>query len=273
MPELPEVETIVNDLRPRLLGRRVETARVLDQLLIRFPRPREFTSRLVGRTIHSLSRRGKYIVIGMDCHLTWLVHLRMTGRMLLALSPGERYVRARFKFDDGTVLWYCDLRRFGDMWAWHPGEDACLGGYLLLGPEPLDSGFSPRSLQDAAAKRRTAVKNLLLDQRVVAGLGNIYADEALFAAGIHPNTPAYALTRRQCEKLCRGVQEVLLAAIEGRGTTFRDYRSGRGDAGRYQHSLRVYGRRGQPCVRCGTLLEGRKIGGRSTVFCPVCQRQ
>lgn len=273
MPELPEVETIVTDLRPRLQGRKVLRAEVSDPLLVRFPPKGQFEARLPGRAIEAISRRGKYIVIGLEGRLTWLIHLRMTGRLLLALPPGEAHARARFDLAGGSVLWYCDLRRFGDMWAWFPGEDANLGGFLHLGPEPLSSDFSARWLCSVAATRRTAVKNLLLDQRVVAGLGNIYADEALFAAGIHPGTPSNSLSLRQYKALCQAVKDVLQAAIQGRGTTFKDYRNGLGAAGGYQHSLQVYGRRGQLCLCCKTPLAGCKIGGRSTVYCPHCQRR
>jgi len=271
MPELPEVETIVRDLAPHLCGRRIIGVEVWDPLLVRFPGREDFNRRLTGRIIHSLSRRGKYIVAKLDRALTLLIHLRMTGRLLTQLPPGERHKRAAFGLDDGSTLWYCDLRRFGDMWAFWPGEEGNLGGYGELGPEPLSSQFSPPWLVQRLSGRKAPIKSLLLDQRIVAGLGNIYVDEALFGAGISPGRAGGSLDSADIDNLTAAVKLVLERAIQGRGTTFRDYRSGLGTAGEYQHQLQVYGRAGQSCSQCGSLLAKMRVGGRTTVYCAHCQ--
>lgn len=272
MPELPEVETIVNDLRPVLEGRQIIGLHVNDPLLVRFPQREDFHRRLMGRIIIALTRRGKYIAGQLNGGLTWLIHLRMTGRLLTGLTPGEKYQRARFNFDDGSELWYCDLRRFGDMWAFWPGEEEHLGGFVSLGPEPLSGEFNRRWLSRALAGRKASIKALLLNQAIVAGLGNIYVDEALFRAGIFPGASGGSLSDDQCDSLVVAVKEVLSAAIEGRGTTFRDYRSGLGTAGLFQDRLQVYGRGGLPCLICGSALEKVREGGRTTVYCPRCQK-
>lgn len=273
MPELPEVETIVRDLAPLLTGARIIRVQVWDPLLVRFPEGEDFNRRLTGGIIRDMTRRGKYIVIGLDHNLTWLVHLRMTGRMLARLGQGERHLRAQFTLDNGLCLSYCDLRRFGDMWAFFPGEEEHLGGFQTLGPEPLSEEFNQDWLLQAFARRKAPVKALLLNQSIVAGLGNIYVDEALFVAGIHPGRQGYSLTEEECGKLAAAVKEVIQKAISSRGTTFRDYRSGLGTAGEYQQLLQVYGRKGEECTHCGTLLDCMRIGGRTSVYCPRCQKQ
>lgn len=271
MPELPEVETIVRDLSPLLQNARIIRVQVSDPKLVRFPSSQDFNRNLTGGIIRAIERRGKYVVISLEGGLTWLVHQRMTGRLLTQLEPGERHLRARFDLDSGITLYYCDLRRFGGMWAFWPGEEKNLGGFAILGWEPLSDQFCPDWLGENFTQRRAPVKSLLLDQRLVAGLGNIYTDEALFLAGIHPARPGCSLTKEECRTLCQAVKDVIAQAIQGRGTTFRDYRSGRGTAGEYQRRLMVYGHGGQPCQGCGRLLEKKRIGGRTTVFCSRCQ--
>ncbi len=273
MPELPEVETIVGDLAPLLTGARIIRVQVWDPRLVRFPGAEDFNRRLTGRIIRTMTRRGKYVVVELDQGLTWLVHLRMTGRLLTRLEPGERHQRAQFTLDNGVNLSYCDLRRFGDMWAFWPGEEEHLGGFQTLGPEPLGEEYNPDWLLAAFAGRKAAVKALLLNQSIVAGLGNIYADEALFLAGIHPARSGCSLTAEECGTLAAAVKTVIAGAISSRGTTFRDYRSGLGTVGNYQQRLQVYGRAGEPCFSCGETLERMRIGGRTSVFCPRCQLQ
>lgn len=271
MPELPEVETVVRDLAPLVTGARITRVQLWDPTLVRYPKEEAFGRRLTGRIIRSIGRRGKYIRIELDQDLTWLVHLRMTGRLVARLEPQERYRRAQFDLDNGEVLYYCDLRRFGDMWVLWPGEEEFGLGYTRLGPEPLNEEFSAAWLGAKFSGRKGAVKSLLLDQGIVAGLGNIYVDESLHLAGINPARPGGSLKRKEIGNLVQAVKEVLGEAIEGRGTTFRDYRGGLGEAGEHQLRLRVYGRAGQPCRRCGQNLAKLKIGGRTTVFCPHCQ--
>lgn len=270
MPELPEVETIVRDLAPAMRGARIIRVQVHDPLLVRFPDQEGFRRRLLGRIICRVERRGKYIIIGLDQGLNWLVHLRMTGQLLA--QPGAGADRALIRLDNGTDLHYCDLRRFGNMWAIWPGEEVETGGYQRLGPEPLAPDFDDDWLATVFARRVAPLKSLLLDQTIVAGLGNIYTDEALFAAKLAPRRRASSLSKGEREALVQGIKQVLSRAIRGRGTTFRDYRSGLGTAGGFQNCLNVYGRGGQSCRRCGSTLSKDRIGGRTTVFCPTCQQ-
>ena len=271
MPELPEVETIVGDLAPLIVGARIIRVRIRDPLLVSFPSRTGFNRRLTGGIIQGISRRGKYIEIKLEQGLMWLVHLRMTGRLQAGQTIEERHRRGRFTLDNGVILHYFDLRRFGQMWAFWPGEEGNLGGYCRLGPEPLSPKFDGSWLATEFAHRKAPVKSLLLDQGIVAGLGNIYTDEALFRAGIDPGRGGCSLTASDCQNLAEAIKGVLAQAIGGRGTTFRDYRSGRGTAGEYQRQLRVYGRAGQPCSCCGRVLEKIRLGGRGTVYCPHCQ--
>lgn len=271
MPELPEVETIVRDLAPLVVGARITRVQVWDPNLVRYPKEGDFNRRLTGGIIRSIGRRGKYICIKLNQGLTWLVHLRMTGRLVAKLEPQERYRRAQFTLDNGNTLYYCDLRRFGDMWALWPGEEDFGLGFVRLGPEPLGKEFSTGWLKAKIAGRRGPVKSLLLDQSIVAGLGNIYADESLYLAGIRPDRPGNSLKEKEVKTLVQAINTVLCQAIEGRGTTFRDYRGGLGETGEHQLRLKVYGKAGQPCDCCGKILVKYRIGGRTTVFCPHCQ--
>lgn len=272
MPELPEVETIVRDLAPLVEGTRIVRVQVWDPLLAAFPSGEDFNRRLTGGIIRTIRRRGKYLCFELGQGLLWLVHLRMTGRLVAQLTPMERHRRAQFTLDNGGALFYCDLRRFGDMWALWPGEERHAKGFIALGPEPLSEQFSVQWLRGKLANRKAPVKALLLDQRLVAGLGNIYTDEALFEAGVDPRREGGSLDQEECRKLVREIKAVLTEAIINKGTTFRDYRGGLGQAGGYQDQLLVYGRGGRPCPRCGELLQKDRVGGRGTVFCRRCQR-
>ena len=272
MPELPEVETIRRDLLPALRGRAFTGASVSADAprLVQAPSPADFARLLPGRRIEDISRRGKFLVFHLSSGLYLIVHLRMTGALLLrqAGAPADRYVRAVLSLDDGNELRFSDLRKFGAMWL-VPDTSPVLG---RLGPEPMDGGLTSALLRELTARRRVPIKSLLLDQRALAGLGNIYADEALFAAGLHPQRPASGLSDAEVERLHEAILRVLTAALGDRGSSFRDYVDASGREGMHQLRVRVFRRTGQPCYVCGRAIKRVRVGGRSTHYCPKCQR-
>ena len=271
MPELPEVETIRRDLLPLLRGRAFARVWVAPDAsrLVQAASPADFSRRLSGRCIEDLSRRGKYLVFHLSGGLYLVVHLRMTGALLhrRAGSPPDRYVRAVLTLDDGSELRFSDLRKFGAMWL-VPDPSLVLG---RLGPAPLVGSLTPSLLRDVTARRRAPIKSVLLDQRAVAGLGNIYADEALFAAGLHPQRPACSLSNPEVQRLHKAIRRVLVAALEDRGASFSDYVDASGREGRHQFRVQVFRRTGQPCYVCGREIARMKIAGRSSHFCSMCQ--
>jgi formamidopyrimidine-DNA glycosylase len=271
MPELPEVETIRRDLLPVLRGRAFTHVWVSPDAfrLVQAPLPADFARLLSGRRIEDISRRGKFLVFDLSGGLYLLVHLRMTGALLHRPSsaPPDRYVRAILSLDDGSELRFSDLRKFGALWL-VPDPLTVLGG---LGPEPLERGLTPALLRELTARRRAPIKSLLLDQRALAGLGNIYADEALFAAGLHPQRPAAGLSDSEVRRLHGAIRRVLTAALTDRGASFSDYVDASGREGRHQFRVKVFRRTGQPCYVCGREIARVKVAGRSTHFCPKCQ--
>jgi len=271
MPELPEVETIRRQLAPHLEGRTILTAELLDPRWTR-PEPPETVARaLVGRTIERIGRSGKYLLWELSGDLHLLVHLRMTGALLLGPGPEVTHVRARFALDDGHELVYVDPRRFGTahLLPGRPAREAYLGA--RLGIEPMTSEFTPEHLRAMARGRTAPVKSFVLDQRRIAGVGNIYADEALYRARIHPLRPAGALNRIQLAALRDGIEASLLAGIEAKGATIDDFRHVDGDRGSFQDQFLVHLRAGQPCGRCGTTIIKLVVGGRGTYVCERCQ--
>ncbi len=273
MPELPEVETIVRELRPRLLGRTIERATLSHDDVLRGVTRRRLTSRLRGATIEEVSRRAKHAVIATTAGRL-VVQPGMTGSLIVHDQPLEaddaRYAVLRAPLDDGGELVYRDVRRLGTILLL---GDADWSEYdAALGPEPLDPGFTAAALTASLSRSRQAIKKVLMDQRYVVGVGNIYANEALFAAGIDPSRPANRVTPDEYRRLHTEVRRILRAAIRSKGTTFRDYRTGTGERGGFQLALNVYGREGERCVNCGTRLAGtHDIDGRATVFCHRCQ--
>jgi formamidopyrimidine-DNA glycosylase len=274
MPELPEVETIRSRLAPALTGRRFERVQIFDPRLTRPEPPEAVTAVLEGERVVGVRRRGKYLVFGFESGRHLLVHLRMTGNVLHPAPEGARddpHVRAVVTLDNGSDVAYRDVRRFGTWELLEPGE---LEGYFearRLGREPLERAFTTAALGQALAGRRAPVKAALLDQRAAAGLGNIYADEALWYARIHPLTPAGMLVEQEVAELRKGIRKALELGIARQGATLRDYRGADGGRGRMQHEFRVYGRGGEPCPRCGTPIEKTRAGGRGTWYCPSCQ--
>ena len=272
MPELPEVETIRRDLTPRIVGRTIAEAWVSPDApkLVQDEPADAFCRRLAGRRIVELDRRGKYLLIRFHGGLTWIVHLRMTGGLIHSRGgcPEERFPRARFRLDDGAELCYVDLRKLGTMWL-VDDESKVVG---KLGPEPLGEALGPQELHRLLAKRSAPVKAVLLDQGAIAGIGNIYADEALFEAGIRPAKPAKALSRPAAGRLHLAVRKVLMEALADRGSSFRDYVDAEGEQGMHQLRVKVFRRTGEPCYVCGTAIKRVRVSGRSTHYCPKCQR-
>ncbi len=271
MPELPEVETVRATIAPLLAGRRLEHVEIHDGRLTRPDDPHEVAAELVGERVSGVERRGKYLVVRFESGRVLLIHLRMTGSVRSGELADDPYRRALVRLDDGSHVAYRDVRRFGTWLLLEPGE---LDPYLAvrLGEEPLGSAFTPKALAARLATRRAPVKAVLLDQRTLAGLGNIYVDEALWRARIHPLTPARNLVPNEVRRLHRAIRKALEVGIARQGSTLRDYRQPDGASGSMQHEFKVYGRGGEPCERCGTPIEKlQRVGGRGTWFCPVCQ--
>ncbi len=271
MPELPEVETIRRQLAPLVEGRTLERVKVLDERWCRPLAPGEMTDALEGRTVEQLGRRGKYLLWGLSDEVYLAQHLRMTGTVLCDPDPEQTHVRVRLELDDGTQLAIVDPRRFGT------GElllgDEALEEFFAarLGLEPLDERFSAEHLRALARGRTAPIKAFLLDQRRVAGVGNIYADEALHRAGIHPRRPAGRLSSDQYERLREAVVWALEAGIEARGATIDDFRHVDGVWGSFQDRFEVHRREGEQCARCGTTIVKMVVAGRGTYVCETCQ--
>jgi len=273
VPELPEVETIVRDLRPVLVGRTIINAALSHDNLLDGVSSRTLTRGLVGRTITAVTRRAKHALVHTDRKIL-AVQPGMSGALLYydrpLTAPERKYAVLQCGLDGGGFLVYRDVRRIGTL-RWLSAEE--WNEYAArLGPEPLDPAFTADAFADRLGKRSAAIKKVLMDQRVVVGVGNIYANEALFAAGIDPSKPANLVPRAQLLALHDHVRRILQAAIDSDGTTFRDYVTGTGQAGNFQLQILVYGREGEACVVCGTTLAStHAIDARSTVFCWRCQ--
>jgi len=270
MPELPEVETIARGLREPLVGRQFTGVRIGWENLVARPTVKEFVRGLVGQRILGVKRRGKYLIFALSGGKSLIIHLRMTGRLLIKNPDDEldKHAHLIFELDDGQELRFNNVRKLGRVYL-VDDEDEIVG---KLGPEPLDDDFTPAGFAALLSGRRGRIKPLLLNQRFMAGVGNIYADEALFAARIHPERRADALTTEDIERLYGAIRRVLHQGIENRGTTLSDYLDAEGREGRNQEYLRVFRRTGQHCPRCGVPIERTVVGGRGTYFCPRCQR-
>jgi len=271
MPELPEVETIRRQLAPAVERRRITSFEVLDPLWCRPLAPAELADVVIGRTVSRLARRGKYLdwQLGDEIHL--LMHLRMTGTLLLGPAQQPPYARVRIGLGAHETLWFCDPRRFGT--GQLIAGDAALEHFLeaRLGPEPFEAGWSADYLRARARGRRGPIKSFLLDQRNVAGVGNIYADEALFRAGVHPLRPAGSLRPAQYALLAAAVIEVLELGIDAKGASIDDFRHLDGARGSFQDRFLVHRRQGEACPNCGTVIEKIVVGGRGTYLCRHCQ--
>jgi formamidopyrimidine-DNA glycosylase len=287
VPELPEVETIVADLRPHLVGRTIVRCELSFPTIVRHPEPEEFVDAVQGMRIESAGRRGKYIFLGLEASdsrmvrtipdggvLLLVVHLGMSGQLRLVdpVTPLEKHTHAVFTMDDGRQLRYRDPRRFGRLLL--GTEQALLAARKMprLGPEPIDPEFAAEELYRRLRRRRAPLKAVLLDQTAIAGVGNIYADESLYRARLRPTRMASTVSRRSARRLHESLRQSLVLAIANRGSSVDTYRDAWGEAGTQQEQLLVYGRAGEPCFTCGRPLSSVRIAGRTTVFCRRCQR-
>jgi formamidopyrimidine-DNA glycosylase len=272
MPELPEVETVRAQLEPVLTGRRFQRVEIRDPRLVRPYEPAEVAAELEGERVAAVERRGKYLIVRFESDRVLLIHLRMTGSLRHSGDglDEDPHRRAVVKLDDGSDVAYRDVRRFGTWLVLEPGE---LAPYLAtrVGDEPLDALFTAARLGERLAKRRAPIKAALLDQRTLAGMGNIYVDEALWRARINPLRPAESIDRKELQRLHKAIRAALEAGIARQGSTLRDYALPDGSSGSMQDEFKVYGRGGEPCDRCGTPIAKTRVAGRGTWFCPQCQ--
>lgn len=273
MPELPEVESIRRSLAEKLTGRWIREVEILLPRQIKWPDAPGFSARLMGHQIIRLGRRGKYLLFVLDQGGYLIFHLRMTGRLLYAQNGfvQDAYARILFHLDGDALLVYADTRTLGAVYALQSDELWRIRGLAEMGPEPLTDAFSIAYLQKVLKGKQGKIKSFLLNQKFIGGIGNIYADEALFLAGIHPLRKAGSLSDEEVKRLHQSVNQVIREGIAEGGTTFRDYIDGNGKKGHHQEHLFVYHRQGQPCRNCGACIEKIVVGGRGTHFCPHCQ--
>lgn len=274
MPELPEVETVRQTLGPKITGLKFTGVQILLPKIIHSPKPDEFIEKLIDQKILKILRRGKYLVINLAGGLNLVAHLRMTGSLVYARpeEPQSKYTHLILRLSDGCELRFADMRQFGRLRLVPAAAMDSLAGYKDLGVEPLEAGFTTGFLKKELRRRHARIKPLLLDQTFIAGLGNIYTDEALHRAKINPERPASSLNSREIVRLYHAVQAVLQEGIAHRGTSVRDFIDGDGRAGSYQEHLQVYNRAGRPCGHCGRLIVRKKICGRGSYYCPACQK-
>ncbi|MGG0186104.1 DNA-formamidopyrimidine glycosylase [Bacillus rhizoplanae] len=273
MPELPEVENVRRTLEKLVRGKTIEEVIVTYPNLVKEPDDAElFKEMLRGETIEEVGRRGKFLLIYVTRYVI-VSHLRMEGKYMLheADDPVDKHIHVRFRFTDGTELRYKDVRKFGTMHLFEKGSELTVMPLADLGPEPFSGELTPAYLRERMQKTARKVKVVLLDQRIVVGLGNIYVDEVLFRSRIHPEREASSLTNEEFETLYKEIVATLTEAVERGGSTIRTYMNSQGQIGSFQERLYVYGRKGEPCVTCGTALEKTVVGGRGTHYCPVCQ--
>ena len=273
MPELPEVETVRKGLEQLVVGKTIAEVNVFWGKIIEQPEVDVFRHQLIGETITGVQRRGKFLIFKLT-HWDLISHLRMEGKYEFhqQSDPLAKHTHVTFSFTDGSQLRYLDVRKFGRMTLVAKDQSANYRGILQLGPEPVVTDFHLIDFQAGLKKHHKAIKPLLLDQKLVTGLGNIYVDEALWEAEIHPEQPADTLSEKEVKKLYSAIIDVLARAVEAGGTTIRTYLNALGEAGKFQLSLNVYGQTGNPCPRCGTPIQKIKVAQRGTHFCPNCQR-
>lgn len=275
MPELPEVEVIRRELQPAVKGKIFSTPRLIFPGSVRFPSPAGFVNQLPGCRIADLQRKGKYLIFNL-CRGMLLIHLRMTGRLLFSdnrlANPDYPYLRVVLPFDDHTALYFCDKRKLGGIWL-NFSEKDLPDGFVNLGPDIYRQVDRQRFAELLKNRRRAMIKPLLLNQRVLSGLGNIYTDESLFLCSIHPRRQAGSLSPEEIDSLYGAICQLLHKGIHCGGASIRDFRNAGNQEGSFQHCLEVYGRQGKPCRRCGTPVARITVGGRGTYFCPGCQKE
>ncbi|GMB00322.1 DNA-formamidopyrimidine glycosylase [Pelosinus sp. IPA-1] len=273
MPEMPEVEIVRRTLVDKVAGRTIKEVEFLLARLVKWPSPGEFQAVLTNRKIITLTRRGKYLLFHLDDGQVLVIHLRMTGRLQYIRTGMEKdkFTRIIFKLDNGDLLIYADTRTLGTLYLMPMDELWRISGLATMGPEPLTPEFSLDYLKNMLKKHHGKIKAILLNQKYIGGLGNIYVDESIAIAGIHPERIASSLSESENEKLYHAINKVIADGIEHGGTTFRDYRDGIGRSGTHQHHLIVYGRKGEPCLTCGIPIVWKEVSGRGSHFCPKCQ--
>lgn len=275
MPELPEVESVKIGLNQLVAGKTIEEVCVFWPRIIESPEVEQFCQELIGETIECISRRGKFLIFHFT-HWEMISHLRMEGKYeYYAIAPEgapPKHAHVRFLFTDGSLLEYQDVRKFGRMVLVKKHQAAHYRGIQKLGPEPVAESFQLADFAESLKKHHKAIKPLLLDQSLVTGLGNIYVDEALYQAKIHPEQPADTLTKTEVHDLHAAIIEVLARAVKAGGTTIRTYKNALGEAGQFQVQLKVYGQTGQLCERCGQPIVKGKVAQRGTHYCPNCQQ-
>ena len=274
MPELPEVETVRRIVLPQVRGRQIQSVEVLHPQVISYPGTETFVSRLSKQTIVDMQRRGKFLSFCLENRDRLFLHLRMTGQLLVmpAGFPEVKHTHLVMQLSGETQIRYIDVRRFGRFWLLRKDEPESIVGTDKLGPEPLDEQLTAEKLRVILGSRKKPIKEMLLDQNVIAGIGNIYSDEILFAARIHPMERCADLDESAWDRFAASVHAVIAWAIEANQMSPEEYLAGRGKEYRNTTGLKVYGHAGEPCPRCGAILQKTTIAGRSSVFCPACQR-
>ncbi|AIQ34862.1 5-hydroxymethyluracil DNA glycosylase [Paenibacillus sp. FSL R5-0345] len=275
MPELPEVETVKRTLNDLVNGKQIDSVTVRLARIIQRPDDiQAFANLLAGHSIVNVERRGKFLRIVLD-GLVLVSHLRMEGRYGLFSKddPLDKHTHVIFHFTDGTELRYTDVRQFGTMHLFQIGEDLQLPPLNKLGQEPLEPSFTPEKFKQIVSGKSTKIKSLLLNQEYIVGIGNIYVDESLHRAGIHPEVSAKDLSDDQLDQLHHAIVSTLTEAVNAGGSSVKSYVNGQGESGTYQQQLLIYGRKDQPCNNCGTMIEKTVVGGRGTHYCPSCQRK
>jgi len=265
MPELPEVETIKNELSPHIIGHSITDVTILDKKIVRQPSVDEFRSRLIGQKITGIERRGKYLIFSLTSGEALIIHLKMSGSLLL--KPPDRFIRAILHLDNGTGVYFRDPRKFGAMWL---VEDKSII-ITKLGPEPLEADFTPKVLAQRLSQHTAPIKALLCDQGVVAGIGNMYADEALFLARIHPLRSGESLSQEEIKRLHHAIQQTLRSAINSKGASVENYFRPDGQIGTAHFEFKVAHGRGKNCPNCGTAIQRIPVRNRGSYFCPRCQ--
>lgn len=272
MPELPEVETVVREIRPVIVGKKIWKFEAFNKSTF-LPSVEAFQTYLPGKTVQSVDRKGKYIVIELSDQMVMVVHLRMTGMLLF--KPSERlkkFIRGEFTFSDAKKMFFSDIRKFGKIWLYKKLDYLQKTGMSKLGVDPIQEKFNLDLMESLYLGQKGILKNRLLDQTVIAGIGNIYADEICFRAGLHPSSRVENLTKIDVTKLHEAVLYCLNQAIVHNGTTISDFVGTKGDSGKHQKYLQIYGRTGDNCYVCGTVIRKTRVAGRGTYFCVKCQR-
>jgi len=274
MPELPEVETIRRGLEQKVRGKKIERVIIRNEKSVKVPSPQEFVQKMEGKVLCQMHRRGKYLILGLDSGDSLILHLGMTGRLIYSKAGEEiDYSRVVFLLENNAQLSFTDVRGFGGLW-FVPDEnfEEVVPTLANLGPEPLGRGFTQEKFKQLLKDKKGKIKSLLMDQTFIAGVGNIYAQEALFLSGIHPTRSPSLLLDQEIERLYHNLLNVLKEAISYRGSSVDTYVDLEGREGNYEPRLRVYGRGGMNCLRCGQVIERMEVGGRGTYFCPRCQK-